>query len=101
MRLMPFADAVRALHRPAADADADALKGRTHPAWRRMKFDELLGQQLSMRLHYRARRRDRAPALAPAATLTARLLDGLPFRLTRAQERVWSEIQPISPSPTR
>jgi ATP-dependent DNA helicase RecG len=93
MRLVPFADAVRALHRPAADVDADALEGRTHPAWRRMKFDELLGQQLSMRLHYRARRRDRAPALAPAATLTARLLDGLPFRLTRAQVRVWNEIQ--------
>jgi ATP-dependent DNA helicase RecG len=93
LRLMPFADAVRALHRPAPDADAGALEGRTHPAWRRMKFDELLGQQLSMRLHYRARRRDRAPALAPAATLTARLLDGLPFRLTRAQVRVWNEIQ--------
>jgi ATP-dependent DNA helicase RecG len=91
--LMPFADAVRALHRPAPDADAGALEARTHPAWRRMKFDELLGQQLSMRLHYRARRRDRAPALAPAATLTARLLDGLPFRLTRAQVRVWNEIQ--------
>ena len=91
--LVPFADAVRALHRPAADADAGALEARTHPAWRRMKFDELLGQQLSMRLHYRARRRDRARALAPAATLTTRLLDGLPFRLTRAQVRVWNEIQ--------
>ena len=93
MGLVPFADAVRALHRPAADADAGALEARTHPAWRRMKFDELLGQQLSMRLHYRARRRDRAPALAPTATLTAQLLDRLPFRLTRAQVRVWNEIQ--------
>ncbi len=93
LQLVPFADALQALHRPAPDADPAALEARTHPAWRRMKFDELLGQQLSMRLHYRARRRDRAPALAPAATLTARMLDRLPFRLTRAQVRVWNEIQ--------
>jgi ATP-dependent DNA helicase RecG len=93
LRLVPFAEAVLALHRPAPRADAAALEGRTHPAWRRMKFDELLGQQLSMRLHYRARRRDRAPALAPSATLTARLLDRLPFRLTPAQVRAWNEIQ--------
>ncbi len=93
LRLVPFADALRALHHPAPETDAAALEDRTHPAWRRMKFDELLGQQLSMRLHYRARRRDRAPALAPAATLTARLLDRLPFRLTRAQVRAWNEIQ--------
>jgi ATP-dependent DNA helicase RecG len=91
--LIPFAEALLALHRPAAGADASALERGTHPAWRRMKFDELLGQQLSMRMHYRARRRDRAPALAPAATLTARLLDRLPFRLTRAQVRAWNEIQ--------
>jgi ATP-dependent DNA helicase RecG len=93
LRLVPFAEALLALHRPAPRADAAALEGRTHPAWRRMKFDELLGQQLSMRLHYRARRRDRAPALAPAATLTARLLDRLAFRLTNAQVRAWNEIQ--------
>jgi ATP-dependent DNA helicase RecG len=93
LRLVPFAEALRALHHPAPQADPAALEDRTHPAWRRMKFDELLGQQLSMRMHYRARRRDRAPALAPAATLTARLLDGLPFRLTRAQVRAWNEIQ--------
>src|SRR5512134_2738372 len=38
MRLVPFAEALLALHRPAPDADAEALEGRTHPSWRRMKF---------------------------------------------------------------
>ena len=38
-----------------------------HPAWRRIKFDELLAQQLSMRLHYRtAQSRGRARAAAAA-----------------------------------
>ena len=32
------------------------LTGRTGEAWRRVKFDELLAQQLSMRMAYRARR---------------------------------------------
>jgi ATP-dependent DNA helicase RecG len=91
--LTPFAAAVLTLHRPPPGLDAAALVARTHPAWRRMKFDELLGQQLSMRLHYRARRRQRAPALAAAGSLTDRLLASLPFRLTRAQVRAWGEIE--------
>jgi ATP-dependent DNA helicase RecG len=91
--LEPFAAAVLALHRPPPEIDAAALEARTHPAWRRMKFDELLGQQLSMRLHYRARRAQRAPALAPVDGLAGELLKRLPFRLTRAQVRAWGEIE--------
>jgi len=91
--LEPFASAVLALHRPPPDVDAAALETRTHPAWRRMKFDELLGQQLSMRLHYRARLRQQAPALATVGSLTGGLLKRLPFRLTRAQVRAWGEIE--------
>ncbi len=91
--LEPFAAAVLTLHRPPPDVDAEALATRTHPAWRRMKFDELLGQQLSMRLHYRARRRQQAPVLAAAGNLTGGLLKRLPFRLTRAQVRAWGEIE--------
>jgi ATP-dependent DNA helicase RecG len=91
--LAPFAESVLALHRPAPDADADALERRTHPAWRRMKFDELLGQQLSMRMHYRARRREAAPTLHPGGALTAALVGSLPFRLTAAQARAWREIE--------
>jgi len=92
LRLAGFAESVRLLHHPQPDTDAETLGSRTHPAWCRIKFDELLGQQLSMRAHYRARARETAPALA-AGALTARLRAQLPFRLTRAQERVWGEIE--------
>jgi ATP-dependent DNA helicase RecG len=90
--LPAFADAVRALHHPAPDADFTALETRATPAWRRMKFDELLGQQLSMRAHYRERKTHRAPLLKPG-TLTRRLLAALPFKLTAAQARAWKEIE--------
>jgi len=87
-----FEEAVRVLHHPQPDTDANALDERTHPAWQRVKFDELLGQQLSMRAHYRARSRETAAPLA-AGTLTARFLKSLPFRLTGAQRRAWGEIE--------
>ena len=97
--LPAFRDAVLALHHPAPDGDAHELEHRSHPAWRRMKFDELLAQQLSLRLHYRSRRARNAPVLVapPEAavregSLTNRLLAALPFRLTGAQARAWGEI---------
>jgi ATP-dependent DNA helicase RecG len=90
--LCTFAEAVGVLHHPPPDVNARALGERTHPAWRRVKFDELLAQQLSMRMHYRARQQLTAPALPAGGKLVQRLLERLPFKLTRAQIRVWNEI---------
>jgi len=88
-----FRDALDALHHPRPGDDARPLSDRSHPAWQRMKLEELLAQQLSMRLHYRERKRKSAPALERAGALTAGLLQRLPFRLTRAQVRAWAEIE--------
>ncbi|MGH8704841.1 MAG: DEAD/DEAH box helicase, partial [Burkholderiales bacterium] len=87
-----IAPSVRLLHRPPPDADLASLAERTHPAWRRVKFDELLAQQLSMRMAYRARRARSAPALPANGPLLKRFLGKLPFRLTRAQRRAMAEI---------
>ena len=62
-RLPAFRDAVRFLHNPSPDVVQQDLQDRTHPAWRRVKFDELLAQQLSMRIHYDHRKTVSAPAL--------------------------------------
>ncbi|HET8610151.1 MAG TPA: ATP-dependent DNA helicase RecG, partial [Burkholderiales bacterium] len=91
--LLPFAESVRYLHHPPPDASRAALEERTHPAWRRIKFDELLAQQLSMRLHHRERRTRDAPSLKPRDDLTQQLLNALPFQLTRAQQKVLAEIR--------
>jgi ATP-dependent DNA helicase RecG len=58
-----------------------------------VKFDELLAQQLSMRLHRLRRRTLRAPALRPRGNLAQTLLARLPFRLTRAQNKALAEIR--------
>ena len=92
LRLPGFSAALRALHRPAPSVPVAALESREHPAWRRIHFEELLVQQLSLRRAYNARRAKRAPALAPRGELTRRLLDALPFALTGAQARAVGEI---------
>jgi ATP-dependent DNA helicase RecG len=90
--LPPLRESIEHLHHPPPQADAAALAERTDPAWRRLKFDELVAQQIALRLARAARRMRRAPQLA-ADGLTARLLEVLPFALTRAQRRVWGEIE--------
>ena len=87
-----FADSVKLLHNPPPDIDAETLLSRTHPAWYRIKFDELLAQQLSMRVHYRKRRSLNAPQFTHHGHYTEALLKTLPFALTQAQQKVWHEI---------
>ncbi len=91
--LLPaFDDSVKLLHNPPAQIDEAALIDRAHPAWRRIKFDELLAQQLSMRVHYQKRRDRNAPQLSIRNTYSSALLKALPFSLTRAQIKVLEEI---------
>ena len=92
LALPGFAEAIRCLHRPPPETDARALEERDHPAWRRIKFEELLVQQLSLRRAYEARRIQCAESLPPRHALTRALIDGLPFALTAAQRRVMDEI---------
>lgn len=93
LRLMPFSEAVKVLHHPTPEVDEHALSERTHPAWIRMKFDELLAQQLSMKRAQAARRQQGAPVLASPGPLTGLLTKALPFSLTSAQQRVLEEIR--------
>ncbi len=92
LRLPGFRDSIFFLHQPAPDAPAALLGQRAHPAWRRIKFDELVAQQLSMRVHYRRRRSGSAPVLTARKKLTPILLESLPFQLTGGQKKAVSEI---------
>ena len=93
MDLAPFEHSVRLLHAPPQDIDEYALMDRSHPAWVRMKFDELLAQQLSLKRAQRARRAKGAPVIKTMGTLTEAFAKVLPFTLTGAQARVLREIR--------
>ncbi|MBI5256076.1 MAG: ATP-dependent DNA helicase RecG [Burkholderiales bacterium] len=91
--LPPLREALQWLHHPPPDAALPALEDRSHPAWQRLKFEELLAQQLSQLAAQRERARLAAPALqARRGGLHERLLATLPFGLTEAQRRVSEEI---------
>jgi ATP-dependent DNA helicase RecG len=85
--------AVRYLHHPPREASLELLASGRHPAQRRLAFEELLAHQLSLRQLRRDTQRDAAWPLPPTGALTSRLLASLPFELTRAQQRVWQDIQ--------
>lgn len=92
LSLAGFSESIRLLHNPPPDIPASTLETRSHAAWQRIKFDELLAQQLSMRVHYRERSQRTAPLLTPCDKLTKQLIDNLAFSLTHAQQKVFAEI---------
>jgi ATP-dependent DNA helicase RecG len=90
-------EALQFLHHPSAQVSLATLEDRSHPAWIRLKAEELLAQQLSQLQSRRVRDAMRAPALVPPVDaahggLRAQLMARLPFALTGAQQRVDAEI---------
>ncbi|WP_369820857.1 ATP-dependent DNA helicase RecG [Pelomonas sp. Root405] len=86
-------DALHYLHHPPPNASQVALHEHNHPAWHRLKFEELLAQQLSQLQAQRERALLAAPALrGRPGGLHEKLLAALPFQLTGAQRRVAEEV---------
>ena len=106
--LWTLREALSFLHHPTPDVSLDTLSDHSHPAWQRLKAEELLAQQISQLQSRRERARLRAPALAMVAPevlsppdepeqpvlmpLYTELVATLPFKLTAAQQRVCAEI---------
>ncbi len=90
---VPLEEALGLVHAPPPGTDVAALLEGSHPARRRLAFEELLAHQLAMvRLRCLARRH-RAPSFpARPAGLAERFLASLPFEPTPAQRRVVGEI---------
>ena len=118
-RLWGVREALTFLHHPAPDVSLAELEDHSHPAWQRLKAEELLAQQLSQLQSRRERDLLRAPVLKPSSkpvrsesssvraelvkalrpaqgernlSLHDGLLAALPFQLTTAQSRVSAEI---------
>jgi ATP-dependent DNA helicase RecG len=86
-----LAESLKLLHAPPTSETLPEIEDRNHPAWRRIKFDELLAQQLSMREQYRNRRNRTAPLLE-LSSVSERFKQTLPFALTSSQVKALSTI---------
>ena len=92
LNLPAWRDAVRVLHEPAQSESPIALETRTHPAWQRIKFDELLAQQMALRDAKALRAGESAPTISPTGLIGGLLRQRLPFKLTAPQERSLTEV---------
>ena len=92
LQLIPLRTALLEVHRPSADADLDALRAGTHPAQRRLAFEELLAHHIGLRRLRQRVRAQSAPVLSGDDRLNAAFERGLAFALTAAQRRVSAEI---------
>ena len=93
LKLPHLAESLRLLHAPPPSLSVQQLSDGALPAWQRLKFDELLAQQLSMRLARQKRTSGQAAPFTGNGTLSQPLLNALPFALTRAQEKALAEIR--------
>ena len=86
-------EALSYIHTPPSGADVIGLQERSAPAWRRLIFDELLAQQITLRESRAvAFQRTASPLACDDAELVGCFLAQLPFNLTNAQRRVTDEI---------
>ena len=86
-------DALLAVHRPPRDVDVGALLAGTHPAQRRLAFEELLAHHLGLRRKRIALQQHRATPLDGPGVLAGRMRDALPFALTGAQAKVFAQVR--------
>ena len=95
--LPAWRDAVTFAHSPRTESDLLA----THPARFRLAYDEVLANQLALLLVRAQSKRQSGRAVCGTGRLTEGLLSTLPFQLTGAQQRVFSEIQNDLAAPER
>ncbi|WP_424362319.1 ATP-dependent DNA helicase RecG [Methylocystis parvus] len=88
-KLPPFADALRAAHRPD---NVKALSPQ-HPARQRLALDELLASQLALRLMRAKMRRLPGRENKGDGRLSHAIEAALPFKLTGAQQRALDDIR--------
>ncbi len=89
----PLPTAIEQLHNPPPEIPLHTLEEGSHPALKRLVFDELLAQRLSMQFARQRRSAMKAPVLPETSDLISQFLKNLPFKLTGAQRRVFQEIQ--------
>ncbi|HVY79394.1 MAG TPA: ATP-dependent DNA helicase RecG [Steroidobacteraceae bacterium] len=85
-------EALRYVHNPPREASIAELSSGRHPAQRRLAFEELLAHHVSLRLLKQAARTEPAWPLEDPEGLTQRFIQSLPFKLTAAQARAFSEV---------
>jgi ATP-dependent DNA helicase RecG len=92
LRFPALHEALQTLHTPGEPAASAALQSGSHPALKRLAFEELLSHYLSLRSVKGKIQSGQAPVLTGDPAAADRFIRRLPFPLTGAQQRVIAEI---------
>jgi len=87
------------VHFPEKNTNIDLLDRGVSDFHRRLSFDELFMLELGLAVIKRGSVFEKGISFSPEGKLLARLLDSLPFTLTKAQERVFNDILEDMKSP--
>jgi ATP-dependent DNA helicase RecG len=85
----PLPEAIQRLHLPPSPLQP----GLMQEAWNRIRFDELVAQQVALRRARARRFAHRAPCLGGSGELVSRLLQSFPFPLTEGQTETWQQVR--------
>ena len=85
-------DALLYLHQPPPDTDLTSIDAGKHPCQQRLAFEELLAHYLSLRNLRDITKTEGALQLSEGSELAEHFINGLPYTLTTAQQRVINEI---------
>lgn len=80
------------IHQPPLDSNVQSLKEARHPAQQRLIFEELVAHQISLLQRRQYMQQIQSVVVQPSQHLLPKLLAGLPFSATNAQQRVSQEI---------
>ena len=92
-------DALSFLHEPPPEADLAKIDAGKHPCQVRLCFEELLAHYMSLRNLRNLAKKEHAIALRDGDNSIDKFVNGLPYKLTGAQQRVITEISADLESP--
>jgi ATP-dependent DNA helicase RecG len=91
-KLPGLSESLSQIHFPDTDTDMDELNRGTSDFHRRLSFDELFMLELGLAVLKRGKLREKGITFNPDDNFLKILFDMLPFKLTNAQVRVFSDI---------
>lgn len=91
-RLPSLSETLSGVHFPDTDADIEALNRGVSDFHRRLSFDELFMLELGLAFLKKDKVIEKGTAFKPSGRLLKKLIEILPFRLTKSQEKVFNEI---------
>ncbi len=96
LNFFPLDKAVKLIHKPPSDSYKSGFLNqlilKSGPAWDRIKFDELVAQQLALFNSRKLASDYSAPKLVDKKQLVNKVIKALPFKLTNSQKKVWKEV---------